>query len=183
MLDLFSGLFFLSGLAYLLIFKKYRKNIVLLLIPMLGHFLPAIMVLNFREQSPSFTRIIGAAPFIFALIGFGIIMFVRFLKKPILQILFLITILVSISLLNYKMYFVDYPRTLPDHNTDFGSIIASKIDKNPAIPQIFTYGCCWGEAGQPNPETIQFALKYQRPLTVIPVDLYKIKDEIFNCDY
>jgi hypothetical protein len=63
-------------------------------------------------------------------------------------------------ILNLHKYFIEYPKTLPNHNVAYGAILASYIDTLPKTTHVYLSGCCWGQWGQPEPKGIYYQLKY-----------------------
>ena len=94
-----------------------------------------------------------------------------------LDIILLFSILASIAILNFEKYFIDYAQGLPNHNTPFGKIIAQEIDKQSEDTQIYVYGCCWGDWGQPEPKGIEYALKSKRKVVFFHTEV----GEEFDC--
>ncbi|HUW24515.1 MAG TPA: glycosyltransferase family 39 protein [Patescibacteria group bacterium] len=172
-LDLLSGLFFLLGGVYL--FGK-RQLWPFVLLPLIVLQLPSVLVLNFPIDIPSATRSIGALPFVCLIVALGASWSFRKIseRKPLLAKLMFAWLFLMALALNFKSYFFDYTRGLPNGNVPFGKIIASRIDQLPESAEVFVYSCCWGEWGQPEPEAIKFSLRS-------PKEINFLKEGSFYC--
>jgi 4-amino-4-deoxy-L-arabinose transferase-like glycosyltransferase len=156
-IDMFSALFLLIGLGSLLVSSKNR---LWLGIPLVLFTLPSISPSLLPEQIPSMTRTFASSPFIFILIAIGFDWIYRQTdKKGKKWTFFCGGILVSIIVfLNINKYYVAYPKTLPNHNSPFGTIIARYIDTVPSITFVAFTSCCWGDWGQPEPKPVYYQL-------------------------
>lgn len=160
-LDPVSGILFAIGLIIIIYRIINRKSYFLFLYCLLPFVLiqiPSLLDVSTPYSTPNMGRMIGIIPIVFAISAYALYTIV---KKSYLIIL--ITILIAVT--NLYNYFYIYPKTLPEHNTPFGKIIAEYIDSNyPARLPIVLNDCCWGQAGQPEPNGILYRLKSPRPL-------------------
>lgn len=192
-LDFLSGIFFILGIFAL---KKRRLEFWL---PFLLLQAPSLLDINNPASTPNAGRTIGLIPWVYILIAMGTVKSFNYFKQSIKNIIitkkinsfiqhaavlqinvFYYGILLSlVFLLNFKQVFQDYASGLPNHNTPFGKIIASEIDKLPEETEVFVLGCCWGEWGQPEPGGIKYALKKKRQIKFLGAD---DNPEVFSCE-
>lgn len=63
-------------------------------------------------------------------------------------------LLTVILLLNTQRCFGAYADGLPDHNVPFGRLIADYLQGLPEDTHAYIIGCCWANAGRPEPKGI-----------------------------
>lgn len=174
-LDYITAFFLITGILSLLIlaFREEGKTgdyvklskgrlILYLILPLALSQLSS--VLDLESEAANISRMSGSFPFIFLLAGAGIYnshrFFSRYCKKSALVLFFLAA---GISLfINYKRFFYLYPLGLPNQNVPFGRMIYEEFNKMPPETHTYLVDCCWGDAGQPEPDGISFHLSNGR---------------------
>ncbi|MCU1361951.1 MAG: conserved rane protein of unknown function [Ilumatobacteraceae bacterium] len=154
-LDTLSGLLFLVGIVYWLMPDR-RRWAPAVLVPFFLLLVPSMLVLSNPAEVPSASRTLAAAPLAYVLVASGLWWSVSLMRgvtwmPQAMTALLLMTIMVS----NGHRYFVTYADGLPNHNVPFGRIIADYLHDLPDDTQAYTIGCCWGQAGQPEPKGIR----------------------------
>jgi hypothetical protein len=157
-LDVVSGVLFLVGLVVSLV-PPSRARVAVFWIPFLALQLPANLVLSEGMATPSASRTIGILPFVAYAIALGASLLVRPIPLRALRLGLLGTLAVAIIVLNWDRYFDDYAKRLPNQNTPFGKMIAAEVDALPADASVLMYGCCWGDASQPEPSGVQYVVR------------------------
>lgn len=179
-LDAISGIFFIIGLIFVfkeIILKKNKSFIMFLILPFFLSQAASIFDVNNPLNTPSMGRTIGMTPFIYFIISYAIYKIYNFLFKKnnnVISSAFLIISLAIICFINIYNYFIIYPKGLPDKNTPFGYIIAQDIEKEQSSAKIFLVGCCWGEWGHPEIDSIQDRITTNKHLD------YVLKDDFIN---
>lgn len=157
-IDPISLVFLLVGMGGL--FHSSKKRIWIGL-PILLFTLPSVLPSLLPQQIPSLTRTFASAPFIFTLVAVGLNWFVNQIGREAktFGLIALAIIFAAIAGSNVYKYFVIYPKTLPNHNSPFGTLIARTIDTLPVTTNVEMNGCCWGDWGQPEPKAIYYQLQ------------------------
>lgn len=154
-LDMVSRLLFIAGLIYWS--KKERRAwvpyFIIATLMLIGlSITPTIPV----AEIPNSSRVIGIIPIVYLLVGSGLWYIYTFFLKidKAIATAFCVCIVLVVTYLNVTKYFIIYPRGLPNDNTPYGQIIANSINQLPRNAKVYIIGCCWGEAGQPEPKGI-----------------------------
>ncbi len=164
-LDPISGVLFLFGLVFWLT-KPRRRWAPLIFLPLLMIPIPSILVTTEVIATPSASRTVGIMPFVAVIVAGGLWGLYEWIGRDALMVrrAIVAVLLAAILLINWNRYFNTYADGLPDHNTPYGKIIASQIDALPPGVSAIVVGCCWGQAGQPEPKGIQYILQTPRPV-------------------
>jgi hypothetical protein len=166
-LDVISGIFFLLGLALLLIAgirNRDRRLVFWFLVPFLVLQLP-MLADQVTSDSPNTGRLAVLIPLTMAATAYGIDWssqwFCRLLSVRVplritrVATFFAVTVIFTvIAAVNLANYFNVYPKGLPNNNTPFDLIIAQHIDRSPTTTTSILVGCCWGEWGNPEPDAV-----------------------------
>ncbi len=159
-LDIVSGTFFILGIGTFLI-RDWKKATFFGLVPLVVLVLPSLLVFNQPGEVPSASRTLGATPFVYMFIAYGMYWLCMLMKKK-TTVLFASTLcgfLVGVmTFINLHRYFFLFIGGLPNHNTSFGRIIADNIDRYASNSHIYMTSCCWGEWGQPEAMGVYYAL-------------------------
>lgn len=153
-LDIIVGIFFLVSLFFIvssIIKEKKYRHLILFFLIFLSILPTSLDVIN-RLNNPAMGRTLDLVVPLFLITAYGI-------DRVIKNNLILFSILSAIFILNFYRYFFVYPKTLPNRNIPFGKIIAVEIEKSSKELPVFIVGCCWGEWGQPEPDSIRQRLK------------------------
>lgn len=183
-LDLVSGLFFILGMLDL-IFGKKRRFLPLILISLAILIVPGAWPFLPPSEIPSASRTLGITPFVYLLVADGLLWLYYTVKGELGKARYvgarrigsyaIVGAAVGVILiLNGNRYFVTYAWGLPNHNTAYDKIIASKINALPADASVYLGGCCWGDWGQPEPDGIVHELQGSRDVTFL-------QPEQFSC--
>ncbi len=175
-IDEVTAFFLLAGLIFALYKIKsatFKKPLLYFVIPFFLVQLPAALDINNPLSAPSFGRTLGMYPYICVAAAYGLHTSLEYIKKNLhLHDLVIKTALIMvfciIGTLNLYRYWFLHPTFLPNHNVPFAEIIAQKAATiSPSIPT-FTYNCCWGQWGQPEPGAFEFLARSETmypPLT------------------
>ncbi|CAN5589215.1 hypothetical protein BH10ACT1_BH10ACT1_15010 [soil metagenome] len=156
-LDRVSGILFLAGLVWWLAPSRRRWWPVVLL-PLVLFQLPAIFVLRNEDEVPSASRTLLVAPLVYVITASGLCWLVTVVarRREVVGRAVLVALLCAVTMLNSERYFGAYADGLPDRNVPFGRVIADFFERLPEDTHAFTLGCCWGQAGQPEPKGITY---------------------------
>jgi hypothetical protein len=171
-LDLLSGILFLVGVGVLLVRAvktRDRRLTYWFLLPFLVLQIP-LLADQFPSDSPNIGRLSCLLPVTMAAVAYGL----TWLTGHVCRLLdgrvpssrlaaggFAGIILAAVTVINLVNYFDIYPRGLPNRNTPFDLIIAQNIDARPYGTTSILLGCCWGDAGQPEPDAVWFRTSKQ----------------------
>ncbi len=174
-LDSISGLLFLLGAVYWS--RRSRRHwLPLIVIPFVLLLVPANLVLDEAQPTPSASRTLAIVPLVMLVVAGGLCFVAEKLARwPWLQKSVLASVLAGVLILNWYRYFSAYAYNLPDHNTPYGKIIAEQIDALPPNVSALVYSCCWGSWGQPELAGIEDVLERPRQVMFLPAGW-------FSCD-
>jgi hypothetical protein len=172
LLDPLSGIFFAVGLAMVVwwVIKAGKQNYLkYILLPFIAVQIPSLLdVANYR-YNPNSGRMIGVLPVAYMLVALGLVTIGEKVKKRWIRGWFYGLSLCLIASMNIWNYFAVYPNTLPNDNVPFGRTIATYINASfPQIERVVMVGCCWGERGQPEPDSIRYELLEPERFTYVP---------------
>jgi hypothetical protein len=154
-LDTLSGLLFLAGIVYWLMPER-RRWAPVVVVPFVLLLVPSMLVLSSPAEVPSTSRTLTAAPLAYVLVASGLWWAVSVLRgAQWIPRAVTVLLLAWITIANGQRYFVTYADGLPNHNVPFGRIIADHLHDLPDDTHAYTVGCCWGDAGQPEPKGIR----------------------------
>jgi hypothetical protein len=174
-LDVVNGVLLLVGLVVSLV-PPSRLRIAALWIPFLALQIPANLVLSEVSPTPSASRTIGILPFVAYAVALGISLLLRPIPFLSLRLGLLASLAVAIIALNWERYFEDYATHLPNQNTPFGKMIAAEVDALPPGAGVIMYRCCWGQAGQPEPNGVEYVVR--QPSRISYVDTGRFSCEL-----
>jgi len=180
-LDFISGVFFLIGFLLIIIMVIKKRNIKLLLYFVLPFFIiqiPSIMDIKNPLSIPNMGRMIGVIPFVYISVAYGLNWLMSFFENKVVKNLLLVFILAVIFFINFNDYFYKYTKNLPNENTAFGKIISEEVNKSyENIDTILMVGCCWGQWGQPEPDSVRFLLNNKKIIKFMNMGI-----DNYNCD-
>ena len=162
-LDLISGVLLLLGIGALCT-ARYRRLAPLVLLPLVLTQIPSLLVLEVPEDVPSASRTLGAAPFVYALAGLGLVWPLRTLAARTHAAAALTLgalLLVPLTWINIDRVFVQYPKGMPYGDTPVNALLAQYVDALPPETPVYMAGCCW-ESSKPDIESTGFALRVKR---------------------
>jgi hypothetical protein len=162
-LDRVSGVLVVVGLVAGLWMKKWRRQAVLLVLAWAVLLLPSSAPSVLAGEVPSIGRTIGVWVPVMMLGGLGVEYIGHRLQgigKELAMAIMVILWLGVVGLNVYKYFWV-YEQGLPEGNQAWGRYVAAWIDSLPSDLEVKLTGCCWGEAGQPEPKGIYYVLENQ----------------------
>ena len=119
-------------------------------------------------EIPNSARTIAIVPFVFLLVGGGILLVykgLRGLKISAPLASFVVSCVFAYSvLINIRLYFTTYAYGLPDRNLGPGRIIGQAVDKLGREVGVYFSSCCWGEWGEPEPKGVAYVLRVKREI-------------------
>ncbi len=154
-IDEVTAIFMIVGIVamfYKIKRETLKKYLLFFVLPFLVIQLPAALDIHNPLSVPSFGRTVGMVPFISLAAGYGIFAFSSFIKKR----LPIVLVFIVIGFINLHRFWFVYPITLPNHNVPFAEIIAEKASTISETIPVYTYECCWGQWGQPEPGGFEF---------------------------
>ena len=180
-LDFITAIFFIIGFLFILwvVYKEKKRSLIFyFFLPFLLSQLASILDINNPGNVPNLGRMAGAAPFVVIASAYGIdrVNLIIAQKKSKLSLIFILSVLAVILVINFYNYFFIFPKTLPNNNTPFAKIIASKVDNNSNSSFFGLVGCCWGFAGQPEPKSINYLLKSNKKIQWFNLEKYPTLD-------
>lgn len=161
-LDIVSQLLFILGIVTLLLKRNTWEKCVVF-VPLLVLPIPSIVPGIPAAEIPSSSRTLAMIPLVYILVGLGCDTVYVKAKKYVGAMSLFVPFLICTAIIAMTLYtyFGAYTENLPNHNAAYGRQIAQLIDAHPQVPVYFT-GCCWGEAGEPEPKAIYNALKQKQ---------------------
>jgi hypothetical protein len=177
-LDALSGVLWLIGIVFWLLRPRWRLAPAIF-VPFVLLQVPSMLVLSFPAEVPSASRTLGVAPLAYLLVASGLwsiaaairhVLARWFRAASLIAGVAVVGALALVATLNLERYWGPYVTQLPDDNTPFGRIIAEYIDRLPGETTIYVIGCCWGEWSQPEPKSIQYSTRTQRPIRFVDTD-------------
>ena len=155
-LDTLSGLLFVLGIVYWLAPRRRRWWPVVLL-PLVLLQIPSMLVLASVSEVPSASRTVLVAPSVYLVTASGLCWLAAAAHRSAgVRRVIAATLLILVAAVNGQRYFDAYADGLPNHNVPFGRLIADSFAQLPEGTHAFIVGCCWGDAGQPEPKGITY---------------------------
>lgn len=151
-IDMVSSVFFVIGLIVWIRDPKLRPWSPLLIVPFVLLHVPSLLVLRYPDQVPSASRSIGAAPYVYIFIAYGLYTSYQWLSqrtRGIAGVLLAVVLAVSVQQ-NIDRYFVRYVDGLPYRDVPIGREIVRFAEMLSPQTTVYVVGCCWRD-GTPEP--------------------------------
>ncbi len=151
-IDMVSSVFFVIGAIVWVRDPKLRPWSPLLIVPFLLLHVPSLLVLRYPDQVPSASRSIGAAPYVYIFIAYGLYTSYQWLSqrtRGIAGVLLAVILAVSVQQ-NIDRYFVRYVDGLPYRDVPIGREIVRFAEMLSPQTTVYVVGCCWRD-GTPEP--------------------------------
>jgi hypothetical protein len=158
--DVVGSVFLVVGIVVWLRNPQLRPWSPLLIVPFLLLHVPSLLVLRYPEQVPSASRSIGAAPYAYIFIAYGLYAIYRWLaqrKQAVAGIVLVLLLGVSVQQ-NIDRYFVRYVAGLPYGDVPIGREIVRYAEMLSPKTLVYVVGCCWRD-GTPEPFFSQIQMK------------------------
>ncbi len=150
--DMVGSVFLVIGLIVWVRNPQLRPWSPLLIVPFLLLHVPSLLVLRYPEQVPSASRSIGAAPYAYIFIAYGLYATYQWLaqRRQVVAAVMLVVLLGVSVQQNIDRYFVRYVAGLPYGDVPIGREIVRYAEMLSPKTLIYVVGCCWRD-GTPEP--------------------------------
>jgi len=131
---------------------KLRPWSPLLIVPFVLLHVPSLLVLRYPDQVPSASRSIGAAPYVYIFVAYGLYTSYQWLSqrtRGVAGVLLAVVLAVSVQQ-NIDRYFVRYVDGLPYRDVPVGREIVRFAEMLSPQTTVYVVGCCWRD-GTPEP--------------------------------
>jgi hypothetical protein len=159
-IDVISSVFLVVGMVVWLRNPQLRPWAPLMFVPFLLLHVPSLLVLRYPEQVPSASRSIGAAPYAYLFIAYGLYSTYQWLaqrKQVVAGVMLVVLMGVSVQQ-NIDRYFVRYVAGLPYGDVPIGREIVRYAEMLSPKTLVYVVGCCWRD-GTPEPFFSQIQMK------------------------
>ncbi|MFZ9857882.1 MAG: ArnT family glycosyltransferase [Roseiflexaceae bacterium] len=158
--DIVGSVFLVVGMIVWLRNPQLRPWAPLLFVPFLLLHVPSLLVLRYPDQVPSASRSIGAAPYAYLFIAYGLYAMYQWLalRKQIVASVVLVVLLGVSVQQNIERYFVRYVAGLPYGDVPIGREIVRYAEILSPKTLVYVVGCCWRD-GTPEPFFSQIQMK------------------------
>lgn len=158
--DIVGSVFLVVGMIVWLRNPQLRPWAPLLFVPFLLLHVPSLLVLRYPDQVPSASRSIGAAPYAYLFIAYGLYATYQWLakRKQIVAGVVLVALLGVSVQQNIERYFVRYVAGLPYGDVPIGREIVRYAEMLSPKTLVYVVGCCWRD-GTPEPFFSQIQMK------------------------